>query len=350
MPERIAAIDAARGFAILLVVLGHSIQFNISNPFDNSFFRIIYSFHMPLFIAISGYLAWGHITRNVGYLWKKFTSLIIPFISWYVVGYAGALLISFILEGNIESVVGFNEYVLRWLITAYYGLWFLWVLFLCFVVLFILLRFEQVLGDLAILGTIALLYISYPLHISNAHLELLQWYFPFFSIAYLVAKHRVSLKQWELPMTLISIVAFPLLVVFWQFSAPLTYAAPPTFAAGLPVDGVVLSAFILSYNYATAFTGIIVSITLIRIIQPCDILSWLGKYTMDIYVSSGKFLMFLIIVLAPLSANYLLLKIILCTVMSLVLALALSFFVLRKSKILSFLFLGKNLLSLSRGN
>lgn len=54
MKERIQYIDAMRGFAILLVVIGHLIQYNFEDAFHNDIFNIIYSFHMPLFFFISG--------------------------------------------------------------------------------------------------------------------------------------------------------------------------------------------------------------------------------------------------------------------------------------------------------
>ena len=50
-------IDIIKGFAIILVVLGHSIQFGSgydfranAECFNNWLYRIIYSFHMPLFM------------------------------------------------------------------------------------------------------------------------------------------------------------------------------------------------------------------------------------------------------------------------------------------------------------
>ena len=46
--------DVMRGVAILLVVIGHGIQYGYSDYDNNILFRIIYSFHMPLFMFISG--------------------------------------------------------------------------------------------------------------------------------------------------------------------------------------------------------------------------------------------------------------------------------------------------------
>ena len=51
-------IDALRGLLMILVVLGHVIQY-VYEPkdFDNNIlFRVIYSFHMPLFMCVSGYV------------------------------------------------------------------------------------------------------------------------------------------------------------------------------------------------------------------------------------------------------------------------------------------------------
>lgn len=69
--ERIIFLDQAKGFAIFLMVFAHAIAWNLDNYqsvlFINSeqsnrniiaglLWQLIYSFHMPLFFLISGYL------------------------------------------------------------------------------------------------------------------------------------------------------------------------------------------------------------------------------------------------------------------------------------------------------
>ena len=91
MQNRIAYIDALRGFAILLVIVGHLIQFNYRTGIENSIFNIIYSFHMPLFFFISG-CARSTSEKNKGgitnlrelirFYWKSFLTLIVPALSW----------------------------------------------------------------------------------------------------------------------------------------------------------------------------------------------------------------------------------------------------------------------------
>ena len=47
-------LDIAKGIAIILVILGHTFQ-GFGENFDYLVgYRVIYSFHMPLFIFISG--------------------------------------------------------------------------------------------------------------------------------------------------------------------------------------------------------------------------------------------------------------------------------------------------------
>lgn len=56
--KRIYWLDNAKWFLILLVVLGHAIQHTYTDFDQKWLFRAIYSFHMPAFMAVSGYLAY----------------------------------------------------------------------------------------------------------------------------------------------------------------------------------------------------------------------------------------------------------------------------------------------------
>ena len=57
MTKRLVWADSLKGMLIALVVLGHAIQEALRDGcFDNHFWNYIYSFHMPAFMALSGYL------------------------------------------------------------------------------------------------------------------------------------------------------------------------------------------------------------------------------------------------------------------------------------------------------
>ena len=91
MINRIQYIDVLRGFAIILVVLGHALE---KNGYSDSFLHnIIYSFHMPLFFCISGFVtmySWkldkgAHITDYFRYIWRKFIAIMLPFFVWSLI-------------------------------------------------------------------------------------------------------------------------------------------------------------------------------------------------------------------------------------------------------------------------
>lgn len=74
--QREGWIDALRGFAIILVIIGHA------NGITPSVQKFIYGFHMPLFFIIGGYVFHPEKYANVYELaTQKFRSYIVPFLS-----------------------------------------------------------------------------------------------------------------------------------------------------------------------------------------------------------------------------------------------------------------------------
>lgn len=57
--KRLIWADSLKGVLIILVVLGHAIQETLKDGcFDNHLWNCIYSFHMPAFMAVSGFLSY----------------------------------------------------------------------------------------------------------------------------------------------------------------------------------------------------------------------------------------------------------------------------------------------------
>jgi fucose 4-O-acetylase-like acetyltransferase len=89
--DKLSAILNLQTFGILLVVLGHSVPrssvLHASPPYPDYIIwmhNFIYSFHMPLFMFLSGYL-FVHSTRDreiqyINFIGKKVTRLLIPYI------------------------------------------------------------------------------------------------------------------------------------------------------------------------------------------------------------------------------------------------------------------------------
>lgn len=119
--KRIEHVDAIRGFAMLLVVMGHVVDGTFQGIRGFSWTYVAFLFHVPLFFFISGFVSykpdiiwtWGYMREFVK---KKFMLLIIPtivFLSLY----------AYIHELSIESVIDH-----RWKA----GYWFTYTLFFYF--------------------------------------------------------------------------------------------------------------------------------------------------------------------------------------------------------------------------
>lgn len=116
-------LDIIKGLAMFLVVLGHCIQCGSGNKFyqsqlffDDFIYRIIYSFHMPLFMMISGFL-YGRTLSGKSFLRtlkNRSLRLLLPIVAWTTI----VTLLSFIRGGGIDI----GEY----LYSVLTGFWFLW--------------------------------------------------------------------------------------------------------------------------------------------------------------------------------------------------------------------------------
>ncbi len=90
-PNRDISLDAAKGFAILLVMLGHCIVLNeLADPY---LYDAIAAVQMPLFMAVSGYLAGRRhdnlgqkpdLKRSVKTFGKRSVTYLVPFFTWMI--------------------------------------------------------------------------------------------------------------------------------------------------------------------------------------------------------------------------------------------------------------------------
>ena len=126
--SRSSYIDALKGILIILVLIGHTIQYASGKeclPFgafyDNWAFKLIYGFHMPPFMLISGYL-FRHsvVTKSMkGIVFGRSRTTLVPiftfaFIVWLL---------------HFHSDYSFFDQIRNYLSHTRYTLWFLWALF-----------------------------------------------------------------------------------------------------------------------------------------------------------------------------------------------------------------------------
>lgn len=137
--KRIEWIDSTRGIAILLVVVGHVVGGYTGNYGLPEYQRIIdmvvdviYTFHMPLFFMISGYVFglkkynWS-MDNYVAYINKKAKTLLIPYFLFSTL----QILIKLPLQGKIASVLSWKNILLLPIIPID-QFWFIYVLFFIF--------------------------------------------------------------------------------------------------------------------------------------------------------------------------------------------------------------------------
>ena len=117
MKQKLVWADSLKGLLMILVVMGHSIQYTLSGDEceSNHIWNYIYSFHMPAFMAVSGYLncRLGG-TNRLRLVYRRFQQLLIPYFVWELI---------YRLLGRNLSVISFYNIFLH----PYF--WFLWVLF-----------------------------------------------------------------------------------------------------------------------------------------------------------------------------------------------------------------------------
>ena len=126
MPEsgRDISLDITKGVAIFLVVLGHCIQYDAgrvnagTSLWNEPVFQFIYSFHMPLFMLLSGYLFSRTAKRDApwGVIRSKMLHLLLPVATW----------------GCFYQLLRVVFWAWDWSWSFFfYHLWFLWAVFLC---------------------------------------------------------------------------------------------------------------------------------------------------------------------------------------------------------------------------
>ena len=97
MKKRIYWIDILKGVGMLLIMLGHA-------PIPKFLVPYIYSFHVPLFFCISGFLFSIKKYTSFGYFLKsKLKGLLIPYLIFSLFNYIAYLIYSF-LEKKVVSI------------------------------------------------------------------------------------------------------------------------------------------------------------------------------------------------------------------------------------------------------
>jgi fucose 4-O-acetylase-like acetyltransferase len=273
--ERNETLDCLKGFAIFLVVWGHCIQnlFAGSNEqyLQDPVFALIYSFHMPLFMAISGYLFYAsqHRYSARDLLVRKAKHLLLPAAAWW--------LLVFMLRCVIRILTG------RGFTVPFHNIfWFLTANMFCAVVVYFSARLAKGRAAVYLLLPAIILLLALP---DGFELKFDKFMLPYFAAGFLLCRYSSKIA----PMTYgvawgASLAAFCMLMMHWK---PEYYIYTTGMSLYVPDPGHKL--FIVGFRYLAGFAGIgsvvpAVHLLLRRAVAP--LLSFLGRYTMGIYVLS----------------------------------------------------------------
>lgn len=345
MVEKNKTIQIMRGLAIIIVLIRHAIaQINTDIVLDITK-EIIICFHMPVFFVIAGYLFQNGINKYIqngklNFIFKKAKHLLVPYAFWTILLWIGVQVACSISPSILNRMItiGFAPMNIGDLIYGlftyqiYYTehLWFLYVLFLLFVINIITVKKGDAPISILIwcLIGIATLYTNLP-HI----IERTMLWGIFFSFGRFVKSSKYSTKIGG------GLQSIWILLIFLMTSA--------IYVTGLyfEINGTIFTLLMQINKYFVGFSGVgvvyVLSIT-IKNTRIGKVLNSVGDYSFDIYLMHNPYF----VALSALVLNQIIglsayVVVIMATLLGILLPMLISRFVIRKSKLLSMVMIGK---------
>lgn len=214
-------LDIVKAFAIICVVLGHCIQYGSGNTyltessfFNNVLFKVIYSFHMPLFMIVSGYLFAYSVNKKTytELIASKVNTLLIPIVFWSLIPFG----ISILKQINNE-----HQYIYwcgKYINILLHNLWFLWAIFWCSVIVTLV---KKIFKDSKWIYLVGFVMTFIAPDVLN--LLLYKYMYPFFIIGYFYNKDGYDMKLKEISQKRISMIlagiTFVILFSFYNYDS-----------------------------------------------------------------------------------------------------------------------------------
>lgn len=270
--ERNITLDFVKGIAILLVVYGHFIQTSMIGTetyYDNPAFKAIYSFHMPLFALVNGYLFFGSLKKRSlkELLISRITGLLVPIIIWSLINWMLSC-----LQHRIISIS------LLWDTIKGNLWWFLWSVFAAQLVISVV---EKLFPEkLKWVGYIIGFFVMYVF--PNPELNL--FLYPYILTGFLFSKKdcklaKVGIRKWcIIPLWII-------LLLFFNRDCYIYTSGISLWNSGLDIGRHVLIDF---YRYVIGFAGslsiILIVLKLEGLLSTVRSLAAWGENSMHIYI------------------------------------------------------------------
>lgn len=279
--SRNRTLDVLKGVAIILVIVGHSIQRGLIVNYDQvSIWKLIYTVHMPLFFAVSGYIAsLSHKKINVLYLKNRFWRLIYPKIVWTLLLYIASP-IKFTGLSDINFPPSFSEFLKDIIIHPDFIVWFLYVLFM----IEIIIKIGQTLFEknFLIFTIISMIFLFIAWRASVVvfgtvifGLDKILLYFPLYLLGYYFQIYEKKLYRFRKLLCVLGAIVWMLLFSFYPFSNNLGKFG--TILTFLLIWICSISGMIVIYYF---FDSNIIKKTTVIV----EIFSYIGKISLELYL------------------------------------------------------------------
>lgn len=270
MKKRYIEIDTLKGFAIFLVVFGHSIIFfpiNIKEiyPWCGYLYNFIYLFHMPLFFFISGFCFSYHQDYSV-FMKKKNKRILIPYCLFCALDAMGRL----VLSGYVNRPLDAENIVFRFF---FYGgeYWFLYVLFEIFLIYPLIYSLYGKKRNMILVFVCLFLLINSPLATINTfRISDVVYHLVYFNAGCLLKLFFEQMRKYNLNIEQSLCTAIMTFVLLCFVAYVKTYY-------GLDRFGTVI----------VAFVGILFSWLLTKSVCFNRLFSRYGKYSLQLYLFNG---------------------------------------------------------------
>lgn len=199
-------IDSLKGFLIILVLLGHVIiAVDNVNVINHAVMGLIYVFHMPLFILISGYVTKNPAEQTPRQMWSRVGNIFITLVIFHLL----SVLRRYIQDDTYNATIfSFPYGVLWYLMCLIY-----WRIMLYYTPKWLL---NRPVLNLAIALLISLLCGLSHLYNFFAIQRGLNFYF-FFLLGYYFKQGAVNTKWWNFNVLHIAVAVILLPIIFWLF-------------------------------------------------------------------------------------------------------------------------------------
>lgn len=282
-------MNMVKGIAVFLMLWGHCIQYCTTGIFfmENPVMKVIYSFHMPLFMLVSGYLFFFSFRKRdlKSLLIHRTQGMLQPIIFGTVLTNLLGGLLGVVLSGSIHLT---NGSLLSGVMDLF---WFLWCVLASSVAVAICCKATQKAWIQAIMlvaggGFVAL----FP----GKDFQL--YMYPYFVIGFLFAGYKAHTKKDTKKLQYFALLIFPAMVPFFQVKHYIYVT--PMYSAELGILG---SLKIAVFRYAIGLAGSVFVLIMLDILfcllerketvpKLLSVISWLGENSLQIYVLSASLL------------------------------------------------------------